>query len=421
MLRKAFAFLFLFASAAFSQAQDVNYARQSLNILASDSLCGRGYVRNGQEMAAAYIQSEFKRLGLSLPTTAQVTTGIQTFGGKVNTFPTKAVFKADRVTQQVGLQWIPKPNSASLKGTFRPVLIDSAFWASPNAGKSLLKYVKSKKYIFLLKANAKYKAENADLQKLNVPIIELKETNQLIYSVADNQLSVFRADWKVDSSFRVPAKIELDVKAVLKDHTFQNVIAMVPGKPEADSFVVFTAHFDHLGMIGNAIFNGANDNASGTAMLLDLASYYVQFKGKMPYNVLFIAFSGEEAGLLGSKNYCQNPIFPLSSIKLLINLDLMATGEDGITVVNAFENEAVFNRIVQINQDITKLPTVGKRVNAPNSDHYPFALKKVPAIFIYAMGKSITAYHNPADRPENVGFAGYGQIFSLLTLLCPPN
>lgn len=421
MLRKAFAFLFLFSSAAFSKAQDVNYARQCLNVLASDSLCGRGYVRNGQERAAAFIQSEFKRLGLSLPTSAEISDGIQSFNGQVNTFPTKAEFKADLIYQRVGYDWNPKPNSGSIKGTFKPILIDSLFWSNPKSKELLTSYISSSKYIFLLKANAAFKKENSELLKLNIPIIELKETPQLIFSVADNQLSVFRADWKVDSTFRMPKKIVLNVQAVLKKHVFQNVMAMVPGKPESDSFVVFTAHYDHLGMVGNTVFNGANDNASGTAMLLDLAKFYITYKGKLPYNVLFIAFSGEEAGLLGSKYYTEHPFLPLANIKCLVNIDLMATGEDGITAVNAFENESIFARIVQINQDIVKLPTVGKRVNAPNSDHYPFALKKVPAIFIYAMGKSITAYHNPGDRPEKVGFAGYVQIFTLLTALCPPN
>src|SRR4030095_9120627 len=108
-----------------------------------------------------------------------------------------------------------------------------------------------------------------------------------------------------------------------------NVLGMVPGTLYPDSFIVFTAHYDHLGRMGKkALFPGANDNASGSAMIIDLARYYAQPANRPKCSLLFIAFAGEEAGLIGSRYYTENPILPLEQIKFLINLDLMGNGEE---------------------------------------------------------------------------------------------
>src|SRR5699024_4573068 len=98
-------------------------------------------------------------------------------------------------------------------------------------------------------------------------------------------------------------------------------------KKDADT-LVFTAHYDHLGMMGKkAMFPGGNDNASGTSMLLSMAHYFQQ--NPSDYHLIFIAFAGEEVGLLGSKYFVENKSISLSSIHFLINLDIMGSGEEG--------------------------------------------------------------------------------------------
>jgi Zn-dependent M28 family amino/carboxypeptidase len=92
----------------------------------------------------------------------------------------------------------------------------------------------------------------------------------------------------------------------------------VPGTLHPDSFVVFTAHYDHLGLMGrHNFFPGANDNASGVALLISLADYFQHHP--QPYSVVFLAFSGEEAGLLGSGYFADHPPIKLSSVRFLIN------------------------------------------------------------------------------------------------------
>ena len=100
-------------------------------------------------------------------------------------------------------------------------------------------------------------------------------------------------------------------------------------------------------MGNHAIFPGANDNASGTAFMLALAKYYKENPPK--YSIAFMAFSGEEAGLLGSSHYVGHPIFPLENIKFLVNIDLMGDATDGITVVNAVEQNGAFDLLQKIN------------------------------------------------------------------------
>jgi Zn-dependent M28 family amino/carboxypeptidase len=176
--------------------------------------------------------------------------------------------------------------------------------------------------------------------------------------------------------------------------------------------VVFSAHYDHLGSLGkDAIFYGANDNASGISMLLEMAAYYQQ--NPPPFTVVFMAFGGEEIGLLGSKYFVENPLFDLEKIKLLINLDLVGTGNEGLGVVNATIFPQQYAIFATINTKNNYFPKIIKRGKAANSDHYFFTEKNVPSFFIYAMG-GIQAYHDTDDKAETLPLTKYSELFKLL-------
>src|SRR6185295_17501176 len=100
-------------------------------------------------------------------------------------------------------------------------------------------------------------------------------------------------------------------------------------------------------------------------------------------SIVFIAFAGEEAGLIGSKYYTDHPLFPLARIKFLINLDLLGTGDDGMMVVNATEYPNQFHLLDSINSVHQFLPKLGQRGKAKNSDHYYFTEHAVPSFFFY--------------------------------------
>lgn len=193
-----------------------------------------------------------------------------------------------------------------------------------------------------------------------------------------------------------------------------NVCFYIPGSQEPDSMVVLTAHFDHLGCMGDdVIFRGAHDNASGTSAVLDFARHYSQ--NTPAYTTVFLLFSGEESGLKGSRFFVEHPLVDLEKVKLLVNLDMFCGGEDGFTVVNYNDvgTQGFYDNLVRINEEKHYVKRVNPRVNAANSDHYFFS-KKCPAIFIYTMGGRYGGYHNYTDTCERCGLECYHNIFSLL-------
>jgi aminopeptidase YwaD len=126
-----------------------------------------------------------------------------------------------------------------------------------------------------------------------------------------------------------------------------------------------------------------------------------------------MAFGAEEMGLLGSKFFVENPLFPLSTIKFLINLDIAGTGDEGITVVNGSIYKKEFDLLFSINDEHNYLPQVKSRGEACNSDHCLFHLNNVPSFFIYTLG-GIKAYHDVFDIPETLPLTKYKEYFKLL-------
>jgi Zn-dependent M28 family amino/carboxypeptidase len=199
---------------------------------------------------------------------------------------------------------------------------------------------------------------------------------------------------------------------LIEEYASRNVIAYLPAKKKSKKTIVYTAHYDHLGRMGtNTYFPGANDNASGTAMLLSMAAYFK--KNPVDYNVLFIAFAGEEAGLVGSKHFVENPTFKLKKMSFLLNLDIMGSGEEGVTVVNATLYEKQFALLQEINKEKQLLTQVKLRGPAANSDHYWFTQFNVPAFFIYTMGPN-KHYHDIFDTYEELSFVEYQDITTML-------
>jgi len=114
-------------------------------------------------------------------------------------------------------------------------------------------------------------------------------------------------------------------------------------------------------------YPGANDNASGTSMVLDLARHYSLPENKPEYSIVFITFSGEEAGLFGSKYFAENPLFPIEDIKLVVNLDMIGSGSEGITVVNGTLYDTLMVQMQQINKENNYLTNIKLRGESCNS------------------------------------------------------
>ncbi len=192
----------------------------------------------------------------------------------------------------------------------------------------------------------------------------------------------------------------------------QNVCGYIPG--ETDSMIVFTAHYEHLGMHGDTIFFGAHDNASGTAAVLDLARMTAQQEGRH-FTYVFLFFGGEESGLIGSGYFADMPLIKMNKVKLLINIDLFCGGDEGLMVVNANARETApyVDMLQRINEERGYAAKIGRRDNAANSDHY-YLSQLCPAIFIYTLGGPYGGYHSPTDTCEGCGLGNYTRFLTLI-------
>ncbi|WP_218933113.1 M28 family peptidase [Roseimaritima multifibrata] len=215
--------------------------------------------------------------------------------------------------------------------------------------------------------------------------------------------------------------LELKVKTEIRDSkiTTSNVLATLPGRgPLANETVVIGAHYDHVGMGGNgslapgtiAVHNGADDNGSGTVTLLEVARRMrAEFaESESHRRILFIAFSGEERGLLGSKFYIANPVFPLQDTVAMINLDMVGRLKDNEVTVygtgTAMEFDGLLDRINEKSQfNLTRVAS-----GYGPSDHSSFYQAKIPVLF-YFTGLH-NDYHRPSDDFDKIDFGGLVRI-----------
>ena len=191
----------------------------------------------------------------------------------------------------------------------------------------------------------------------------------------------------------------------------------------AQQTVVITAHYDHLGYGGEGsndkdskeIHNGADDNASGTAALLELAYFLKNNKVKEENNFLFIAFSAEEKGLLGSKYYVMNSTLNLNEINYVLNMDMLGRMEvDMPLTIEGLGSSLIWEPSLKaIECDAFPL-TLKKRENGP-SDHAPFYYAGIPALHFWT-GKH-DDYHKPTDDVEKINFEAESQIISFMESL----
>ncbi|MGP8215174.1 MAG: M28 family metallopeptidase [Bacteroidia bacterium] len=391
-----------------------DYARKVVDTLASPYMAGRGYIDDGDKKAAKYISDQMNSHGL-LHFGSDYS---QPVSFPVNTFPDEVEVSINDVKQPLGDAYIVIPNSCSTKGTYAVKRVNKNTF-SDKAKIYEFSHQDLKKTFLLVDDTGetdKKQIEFWDNMRNNpfkakgVIILCKKLTQEMSDSAADYALIYALRKTKFDSA----KTITIDIKnKFIKKYNSQNLIGYIKGSVQPDSFIVFSAHYDHLGRMGSIYFPGANDNASGTAMLLSLAKYYSEHKEKLRYSIAFIAFTGEEMGLFGSHYYVEHPLFPLKNIKFEINMDIMGTGDEGITVVNGTVYDGAFRDLVKINDSLHLVKQIKPRGVTYNSDHYFFYASHVPDFFIYTMG-GIKAYHDIYDRRETLPLSDFDNVYHLL-------
>ncbi len=410
--------LFFLASGVLESvnAQDTQYVRKQLVKLCGPEMHGRGYYKRGDGIAANYIADQFKQLGIkSFPAGF-----LQPYTFNINII-NEVMVKFNGAELKFNTDYVVSPNCGSLTGKFKPVMVNAKLMAKPEKFLEAVNAAPSPKVVVLDSAGLKnpelfrfIKALATEQQFGITALIEVLESTPGTYpgrsAMKIPHIKVGRKS--------IPAELnEVEMKIVNEyneNYPTQNVIGYLPG--QSKEYIVFTAHYDGYGSYGEGNYNAAaEDNGSGTAMVMDLARHYMQ--GKMPYySVAFMLFSGEEVGLMGSKNYVANPLFPLDKIKLVINLDMVMTGQDGVILFGGTGRPNEASIIQKINEEHQYMKNVESKEGTANSDHYPFQEKGVPAIFFLTKGPSGRG-HGPDDTYDKLPLFAYENLFKLVVAI----
>ncbi len=220
--------------------------------------------------------------------------------------------------------------------------------------------------------------------------------------------------------YNFPAKLEVVMDKQMKVIEGNNVLGLLPGTDKADEIIVVSAHYDHLGKKGEEIFNGADDNGSGTSTVLDIAESFVKAAndGNAPRrSILFMLVTGEEKGLLGSEYYAENPIYPLENTVADVNVDMVGRvdkryahdpnyvyviGSDRLSKDLHVINEEMNQKYTQIILDYKYNDEKDPNRYYYRSDHYNFASRGIPAIFYF--NGTHEDYHQPSDTIDKINF-----------------
>ncbi|HEX8515116.1 MAG TPA: M28 family peptidase [Bacteroidia bacterium] len=484
-------FTILFPLSIYSQ-KDSTAARYSLNvtaggmsknlhILASDEYEGRETGKKGQKMAAEYIAARFKESGIPpykensyyqefpvnviLPAPADITVNGKKFKGNKDfyNFPglteqkttsATVVFLGygieeekyndyrtdikDKIVMVLGGEPYSKDSISLITGKKSPSL-----WSTYYKTKS--EKIREKGALALLivvddiekeMAVNKHRLEKPAMVKNNqgrqMPVIYVSK------EMADQILkknSVEKIKNKISGSgaslnLELKREVTINVINTAQKLMTENVLGFVEGSDLKNEVVVITAHYDHLGKDENVVYNGADDDGSGTVAVIELAKVFAQAKkdGKGPRrSMLFMTVSGEEKGLLGSSYYVDHPEYPLENTVCDLNIDMIGRlderhsgnpnyiyliGSDKLSSELHAISEKANSTYTNLELDYTYNDEKDKNRFYYRSDHYNFAKNGIPVIFYF---NGVHAdYHKETDEVEKIDFAKMEKITRLV-------
>jgi len=226
-------------------------------------------------------------------------------------------------------------------------------------------------------------------------------------SLADVQNQINTSS--IPGSFAFPASLQISLQVNIESTraTVNNVLAYLPGK--TDEYIIIGAHYDHLGY-GNVdslapsqigqIHPGADDNASGTAGVLELARLLAPMKGQLQRGILFASFAGEELGLLGSAHWVKEPTLPLDKAVAMLNMDMIGRIKDDKVYIGGAGTGSTFKSLLEEEQDKSAFKITYSAGGYSASDHTSFVAKKIPVLFFFS---GLHAdYHKPSDTWEKI-------------------
>ncbi len=222
------------------------------------------------------------------------------------------------------------------------------------------------------------------------------------------------------------AKVTIDRPGV----ETRNVVGVLEGSgPLAEQTIIIGGHYDHLGrggllsgslaFLSSEIHNGADDNASGTALVMEMARRLGSRPDRLPRRVVFMAFSGEEKGLLGSQYYVEHPLYPLSSTVMMVNFDMVGrlNGKNELTMIGTGTTPGIDTLVDALGKSagLTIKKVSGMTDGFGGSDHQSFYGKNIPVLFAFTGLHS--DYHRPSDDSDRINYTGMARIADYLELI----
>lgn len=413
ILLRTLAALLMFAASSLS-AQDLPRYRRLVRQLSSSRFQGRGYAREGVRKASDYIIREFRKSGVD-------EVMYQPFTLDINTFPGRMELAIDGKRLKAGRDFTVREYNPATDGEYHLYHIDTLHYDFQHVRRDLL-LPENRGAIVVCDFWFPYKhrsdfawLQNRDSSGVSGMLYTWNEPLKF-YKAYGERVAELPTFWTLASVMPSDAKsimARVDQK-FFKDYATDNVIAKVAGERH-DSCIIFTAHYDHLGNLGKHVYyGGANDNASGIAAIITLAKYYAQHRPK--YDTYFIAFSGEDAYLRGSRWYVDHPVVPLTRVRYLFNIDMVGDNNPALHCEPSDAGAWAFPVLERLNSQSGYFRGLKRAPLEEKSDHYPFAVHGVPCIFFEnEEGDAFPYYHTPQDNYKNVRFDSYKPLFHLIT------
>jgi len=239
-------------------------------------------------------------------------------------------------------------------------------------------------------------------------------------SLADVQKQINDATKPASFAFPEALQLALDVNVESTHAVVNNVLAYLPGK--TDEYVILGAHYDHLGYgyhdslapsLAGQIHPGADDNASGTAGVLELARLLAPLKGQLDRGILFSSYAGEELGLLGSAEWVKEPTLPLDKAVAMLNMDMIGRIKDGKVYIGGVGTGSTFKKILETANLQANFKPEYSEGGYSSSDHTSFVAKKIPVLFFFSGLHS--DYHKPSDTWEKIDSASAVHLLDVVS------
>lgn len=475
-------FLFLLSAPVIAQKDTVavRYSKtitaadlkSHLNILASDEYEGRETGQKGQKMAAEYIQNQFRSfnippykensyyqefpLNVIKPSPAELTVNGRKFignkdyynfpGQSEQTIDVKEVlflgygieeekyndYKKTDVKNRVVMILAGEPFDGSgnslISGKKEPSLWTTYYKTKPEkareaGAKALLIVVENiEKALEQNKHRLESSSMKLNFSKVEMPVIYISKdvANEILKKQTTEAIKEKISKTGKPLKIKAKAALQISIKNNVEKIMAENVLAYIEGTDLKNELIVVTAHYDHLGKEGNVVYNGADDDGSGTVAVMELAQAFAMAKkeGHGPRrSMLFMTVSGEEKGLLGSSYYVENPVYPLENTVCDLNIDMIGRLDEkhsnNPNYVYLIGSDKLSSQLHQISEnanktycnielDYTYNDEKDKNRFYYRSDHYNFVRKGIPVIFYF--NGTHADYHKETDEVQKIDF-----------------